>query len=221
MSVFIYRPKSGSRVFSENPNRHIRVTTWGNGCKHVEGGVHLSWNAAAQGNNWRQEGRVLMDRIVMAVGGVAWDEQGTLSIVVPTSKAYKAWELISCLDADRTRRTQNVVNLIVAGCVDFTPGDIWDIVPVYVHDIDVSGPLPRYRDWQPVSVEGGCDPLPDWAVDLVRQAVEKNACNAEKLSQIDSLGELFEIAKNNNGWVITNLTMPTVEIPPEWRALWG
>jgi hypothetical protein len=39
-STFIYRPKSGNRVFSENPNHVIRVTTWPNGSKHVDGGVH-------------------------------------------------------------------------------------------------------------------------------------------------------------------------------------
>lgn len=82
-TTFVYRPQSGDRVFACHPTADIVVVEWANGCRHVVGGVKLAYHTAGQGQWWRTAARAMADAIIPATGGVAWDCQGEVSLVVP------------------------------------------------------------------------------------------------------------------------------------------
>lgn len=96
--VFIYQPKSGDRVFTQQTTREIGVVKWENGCRHVVGGVHLWWNRASCA--WRIAARVVLKNLVEAFGGVAWDDRGEFHAVLPAVHAFDAY---LWLDATWTR----------------------------------------------------------------------------------------------------------------------
>lgn len=79
---FIYCPRSGDRVFVEKPGPEIVVFRWRNGCRHVVGGIRLKWEACGYK---RAPLRRLLRDFVGAVTGIAWDDRGTISAVVPFS----------------------------------------------------------------------------------------------------------------------------------------
>jgi hypothetical protein len=79
---FVYQPRSGSRVFVCNPSDAIAVIDWGNGCRHVVGGVELVWPCATK-NYWRTEATEVLKSVISQAGGIAWDEQGIVHAVVP------------------------------------------------------------------------------------------------------------------------------------------
>jgi hypothetical protein len=65
--VFIYCPRSGDRAFAlREPDDGIpAVITWpGNGSRHVVGGVHLVYEAAAPRRHWRDAARQMAEIIV-------------------------------------------------------------------------------------------------------------------------------------------------------------
>ncbi len=90
--TFIYRPRSCNRVFVEKQHPGIKIVTWGNGCKHVVGGVMLSYGTACPGKDyWRGDAHIMAERIIDAIGGgIAWDEQGTVCLIVPLNRAALA-----------------------------------------------------------------------------------------------------------------------------------
>jgi len=183
-TVFIYQPTTGDRVFHCRPSDCIRVVVWQNGCRHVTGGVHFSWQTANPRQHWRGAAVTMARAIVEAVGGVAWDENGVIHLVVPHTRAYLAWDWMcdtataeigddAQLDAnDKT----NIVRMIVEGVAGFTSGRLDDTPEqcTAVEDISVDCELPSYcpseysdeandegyyskkgAPWTPVSIYGG------------------------------------------------------------------
>jgi hypothetical protein len=90
--VFIYCPRSGDRVIAARPadDGLPAIATWQNGCRHVIGGVHLVYEAAAPRRHWRAAARRMAEIIIDAVGGVSWDDRGTIHLCVPVSAAATA-----------------------------------------------------------------------------------------------------------------------------------
>ena len=70
--MFVYRPRSRDRVFAENPNDDIVIVTWANGCRHIIGGVHFSFETAEQKKYWRSEARIAAKLLIETCGGIAW-----------------------------------------------------------------------------------------------------------------------------------------------------
>lgn len=175
MRSFIYCPKSGSRIIAAMPNECIRVTRWQNGCQHVDGGVLLAWYTSEPGQHWRANARCMASQIVRSVGGVAWDEQGTVCLVVPHRNAVEARDLMAdtaiaaglpdVLNEDDRR---NNARLVLAGCLGFRPGSLTETVRQPVGNVTVDWPLPEYWEkdpegnkiarWTPVTVDGGAEP---------------------------------------------------------------
>jgi hypothetical protein len=90
VATFIYCPKSGDRVFASLETNAIKVVKWPNGCRHVVGGVTLSYHTATPNEHWRYDAVLVAKELVEIIGGIAWDEQGTISMVVPLNKAVIA-----------------------------------------------------------------------------------------------------------------------------------
>jgi hypothetical protein len=126
MSVFIYQPRSGSRVFASQIAATIGVVRWSNGCRHVLGGLHLEWSSAVPRQHWRTPGRALATSVVQAVGGIAWDEQGLLHLIVPRRSTFRAWELMNALGAQHgsLAGNDNAVRLVAEGAARLSGPDL-------------------------------------------------------------------------------------------------
>lgn len=85
MRSFIYCPRSGDRVFAENilPGTKLGVVEWSNACRHITGGVEVSFNAAIAGKWWRDAARDLTAHVVNEFGGVTWDDRGDIHAHLP------------------------------------------------------------------------------------------------------------------------------------------
>ena len=90
MRSFIYCPNSGDRVIAQKDSVWVRVTRWVNGCRHADGGVRLTYESAMQGSWWRDGARAMAASIIEATGGIAWDDQGDVSLQVPAHWALEA-----------------------------------------------------------------------------------------------------------------------------------
>lgn len=89
--TFVYCPRSGDRVFAEKIlSQEVQVVKWPNNSRHIVGGVALSYCASVPGQYWRGQARTAAQSLISAGGGVAWDEQGSINLVVPLSLAYQA-----------------------------------------------------------------------------------------------------------------------------------
>ena len=101
--TFIYTPKSGCRLFSSKDTNFVGRVTYINSSHHVMGGVKLEFPAAAQGRAyWRPAAKQMADMLVTTYGGVAWDHQGTICMVVPRRAAKQA---IAAMEAARCSYT--------------------------------------------------------------------------------------------------------------------
>lgn len=98
MSIFVYRPRSGDRVFAYYPTEEVGIALWGNGSRHVFGGVHLVLCPGGQGSP-RLLARRFTEDLVASHGGIAWDEQGIVHVVTARMGAFRAAAIIRQLDA--------------------------------------------------------------------------------------------------------------------------
>ena len=105
-TMFVYRPKAGDRVFAERAAPGMAVVKWGNGCRHVVGGVHMEWYAAAPGSWWRRQAKTLAEEIVGSVGGIAWDDQGAIRLIVPVGVAARVRALMCAGEAHMTSSSE-------------------------------------------------------------------------------------------------------------------
>lgn len=90
MFTFVYRPKSGSRVICINESKacnFIRTVEYVNGSHLVIGGVKLEFLAAQPGQHWRSAARKTAEMIISSYGGIAWDDRGSICLVVPRRAA--------------------------------------------------------------------------------------------------------------------------------------
>ena len=92
---FIYCPKSGDRVFAEKKCHFIKVVKYNNGCRHVVGGVLLKFFhlVGEPQKNIRKELRQAARVAISSFGGLAWDDRGTIHLVVPVRHGKTALEL--------------------------------------------------------------------------------------------------------------------------------
>lgn len=160
---FIYRPKSGDRVFAHQAHETIVVVEWANGCRHVIGGTLLRYSTAVPGRWWRADAKVVATQVVASVGGIAWDDQGEVSLIVPTEWVGGVHRLMVAArelagseptpgELDRER-----VALLLAGC-DLAPG-LW----LDLYQVASRGPAP------PLAVKGLRGP--DWPAGATRPDV--------------------------------------------------
>lgn len=160
--VFIYRPTTGDRVFSEFSSEWIKIIKWKNGCRHVIGGTHLVFDAAMSRQYWRGIARRLAAAIVAAKSGVAWDERGTINLIVPVHEAFRAHELM-CTAASthvrgRVTTDANVAALVSSGAAAFDADSLYSIRPVWIdpqYYRVAACTTATYLDWTPKSVVGG------------------------------------------------------------------
>ena len=136
--VFIYAPRSGDRGVAERAHPEIRVVRYANGCRHVTGGIHLEFEAAQPGTWHRAEARCVAARLVQDHGGIAWDECGTIHMVVPRLTAQRCFRLMARVlpvttgwrhdeQAPDPLATDTGMRLLLAGLVD--SGGAWADAP--------------------------------------------------------------------------------------------
>lgn len=76
---WIYTPRAGSKIFAKHPCNEIVVVTYGNGSHDVfHQGAALTWEAAEDGNHFRDALRTLLGKLLPVTGGIAWDVQASL-----------------------------------------------------------------------------------------------------------------------------------------------
>lgn len=97
MVQFIYRPRSGDRVFAVKTHEEIASVEWRNGSRHVAGGCHLWWTASCPGAWWRSDAVTMAAAIVRRYGGIGWDDQGTVCLIVPVRAAVQAAKLMEAV----------------------------------------------------------------------------------------------------------------------------
>jgi hypothetical protein len=122
--VFVYHPRSSDRVFAcwvEGIGLPT-VITWQNGCRHVVGGTHLVYESAEPRAHWRYDAERMARRIIDMTGGIAWDDQGTIHLVVPSPAAWqvdrwmRAAKAASVGDAaDVCEHDRNVAAMVITG----------------------------------------------------------------------------------------------------------
>ncbi len=96
MAHFIYRPKSGDRVFAEREAVGLAFARWPNGCRHVIGGAApLAYTGGSR--DWRSAAHSAAKAFVAARGGIAWDDRGEISIIVPCEHAFEAARVMEAL----------------------------------------------------------------------------------------------------------------------------
>lgn len=80
---FSYRPRSGSRVFASLPTDHVAICDVRAGTIAVGDVVTLTLESAVPGGWYRDDARRAAAEVVHAVGGMAEDDQGGVTLVVP------------------------------------------------------------------------------------------------------------------------------------------
>ncbi len=82
---FIYCPVSGPRWIGEaGPRKGMQIpcVVWLNKSAHAHG-HHVSVYAATARAHWREEARLAAAYIAKLTGGLAWDNQGQINLLVP------------------------------------------------------------------------------------------------------------------------------------------
>lgn len=129
MTAFIYHPRSGDRIFATNVHggTGIVLVRWQNGCAHVVGGVHLTWGTACPGQHWRNDARAIATHVVNSFGGVAWDDQGIIHLIVPHGTSGVADRLMRATRTRVTNRTwveeDDIQNQVACLSTPSTPSD--------------------------------------------------------------------------------------------------
>lgn len=100
MQVFSYRPRSGSRVIAACPATGVLIVEhpW-LGSWVVGRCFRFTWEAAEAGRWWRHTANRLAKEVVWDLGGMAEDDRGTITLVVPLEKAEKAYRVVCQLGA--------------------------------------------------------------------------------------------------------------------------
>jgi len=155
---FIYRPKSGDRVVAENATSEVAVAHWSNGSRHVVGALtRLDYFAAAPKGWWRTAACKAAESVVAAVGGVAWDDQGQVSLVVPIRWALEAHRIMKAVGGRDAAIDEQAIlaSLVEAGLTELQVdlgGHLW-FVPVQPRALGpavpvvVSPPLRGDEEW--------------------------------------------------------------------------
>lgn len=90
-TIFIYHPKSGDRVFATKIATSMAIIQWDNGCRHISGEIAvLNYETAKPNYHWRQAAKRVAADIVNIVGGITYDEGGTIVLIVPTHQWSQA-----------------------------------------------------------------------------------------------------------------------------------
>jgi hypothetical protein len=98
---FVYTPRSGPRWLpGAGPREEVVVPTvvWPNRSAHVYG-YRVSVRAAIPGRYWRDEAREAARAVAVHFGGVAYDNQGDVAVVVREAieaRYAAAWFLMLC-----------------------------------------------------------------------------------------------------------------------------
>lgn len=94
LQTFIYAPTTGPTIFARYPVRELAILTYRNEAAHVIGGRHLQLDTATRREWWRSAARRLVQELLEAVGGIGWDVEGQIHLVVPTYAAPRVAHLI-------------------------------------------------------------------------------------------------------------------------------
>ena len=117
--AFIYAPTTGDKVFAQKEHRSIVVVKYRNQSRHVWGGSPvLSWEAAQAGKYWRSAAARIAASLIESYGGIAWDERGTIRMIVPANMAVQAMEIMdksAYLHGDTHIPNDNLLLLVAAG----------------------------------------------------------------------------------------------------------
>lgn len=156
---FVYAPRSGPRwLDGAGPRDYIStpVVLWPNYSAHTLG-VRVSVDAARPGHHWRGLARDVAAAIARRFGGVAWDDRGTVSVVVPPNVARYAAACLYVADPFATAAPDPAMLAALLGVspahgdvvarwrelLNYIPANEW--VQMFLHGYDplAGGPAPR------------------------------------------------------------------------------
>lgn len=142
---FVYAPRSGPRWIGEaDPREDLKVpcVVWPNESAHVFG-QKLSFDASY----WRPEARKAAGAIALRLGGVAWDDHGTVSLVLPIFDCSQAVFVVAALWYVRAAATGDMPShaalkgMFVAWDEDiYLAQQAWDEAAIHA----------LFDDWNPV-----------------------------------------------------------------------
>lgn len=108
---WIYTPCSGSKIFAHSPCNEVVLVTYANGSHEVfHLGTALTWEAARQGSHFREPLRTLLGKLIPTIGGVAWDERGTVGCIVPRHLCSVVLDHVEALVEALGCHTEGVAN---------------------------------------------------------------------------------------------------------------
>jgi len=85
---FVYCPRSGARWIGTAGPRPETAVAWrrySNGCVHARG-ILVEIEAAEPRRWWRDDAQIAVRQAAYRVGGLAWDDNGIIRIVVPADR---------------------------------------------------------------------------------------------------------------------------------------
>lgn len=94
--AFFYTPRSGSKLIARKPSPKVAVFRHMNSSYTVLGGVHVCVGGSNHPpRSLRGEFSTLAELAVNAFGGAAFDEQGSISICLPSEAMPRVWKMFS------------------------------------------------------------------------------------------------------------------------------
>lgn len=110
---FFYTPRTGPKLIARNASTKVAVFRHNNGSFSVLGGVHVCVGGSdAAPRSLRTEFSALAELAVGLYGGAAFDEQGSISICLPSEAMPRVWKMFAAVKPDLSLFPPKVVHLL-------------------------------------------------------------------------------------------------------------
>lgn len=136
-TYYSYVPRSGDRTFVRVATDEVAICQVASGTIAVGDIASIRIEASEPGNWFRDDARRFAEEVIPLAGGMAEDNQGTITLVIPRHRALAVWDL--------ARRSLPVSGSDAMEVL----GKLWQQGCLKIADIDAAGGV----DYQPVRVE--------------------------------------------------------------------
>jgi hypothetical protein len=113
-------------VFAHKRSAGIAVVLYDNGCRHVCGGRRITLDVDVDPagidrpdlRGWRADARALASATVDIGGGIAWDDRGTISLIVPRGVLVRVLPFWIALAKRRGIPVTTLLDFVIHGIAD-------------------------------------------------------------------------------------------------------